>query len=239
MTDRYLKLPLTFDTARLHADLKRLQPHNWLQHINQRAHNGGWRALPLRSVDGCLETIAVSNMDQTRYADTCYLTACDYLPDVLAQLKCPLHSARLMSLAAGEEIKRHTDNALSFKDGCARLHIPMQTHPDVTFTIDDHTVHFGQGECWYMNANYPHQVSNDSPLDRIHLVVDCTVNAWLSDLFHAAGYQEAAEHYKYGDPSITDENAPQVIAQLETMDTPAGIAIAQRIRSIWQSNRHR
>jgi len=239
MTSSHLKLPLMFDTERLKADLNRLQSKDWLKHINQRAHHGGWRALSLRSIDGRTDTISVSDMDQARYADTPYLAVCDYLPEVLAQLKCPLHSARLMSLAAGEEIKRHTDRELSFKDGYVRLHIPIQTHPDVIFTIDDQQVHFAPGECWYMNANSPHQVINNSTQDRIHLVVDCSVNDWLSELFHRAGYRDEAVQYKYGDPSITDENAPHVIAQLEAMGTDTGMEIAHKIRNIWQSQPHR
>lgn len=238
MTISHLKLPLTFDTERLQTDLRRLQSQNWLAHINQRAHHGGWRALPLRSIDGRTDTISVTNMDQTRYAATPYLAACDYLPEILAHLKCPLHSARLMSLAAGDEIKRHTDRELSFKDGCVRLHIPIKTHPDVLFTIDDQQVHFATGECWYMNANLPHQVTNNSPQDRIHLVIDCSVNSWLSELFHRASYQDQVTQYKYGDPGITDENAPQVIAQLEAMGSDVGMEIADKIRRIWQSQLH-
>jgi hypothetical protein len=36
----------------------------------------------------------------------------------------------------------------------------------------------GGGECWYINANLPHSVSNLGGTDRIHLVMDWVVNDW-------------------------------------------------------------
>lgn len=234
MTDRYLKLPLSFDIQRLQSDLSILKAREWHAHINQRAHNGGWCALPLRSVDGCTWNITVTETDQTHYTDTAFLAECSYLPAVLSQLQCPLLSARLMSLEAGDEIRRHTDNALSFQDGYVRLHIPVQTHPDVIFTIDDHPVHFAAGECWYMNADLPHAVRNNSPVDRIHLVVDCEVNDWLSDLFMQAGFKNEPVTHKYGDPSINDDNVLAIAAQLEAMGTDTDLQMAAQLRDIHQ-----
>ncbi|MBY4677672.1 hypothetical protein [Marinobacterium arenosum] len=114
MTDRYLRLPLQFDVERLQQDLAKLRHHPWIEHLNRHAHDGGWRALPLRSVDGKVDWIAVVESAPTRYRATRYLEECDYLPEVLASLECPLVSARLMSLAAGEEIRRRTDLAFSY-----------------------------------------------------------------------------------------------------------------------------
>jgi len=234
MTNAYLRLPFTFDISRLQQDLHSLQRHHWQQHINKRAHDGGWTALSLRAVDGDADTIVVAEIDPDRYADTPYMNECSYIPEVLNSFQCQQVSARLMSLRAGEEIKRHTDMDLAFEDGCVRLHIPIQTAPEVMFHIDDQPIHFGAGECWYMNANYPHQVMNNSRQDRIHLVVDCMVNDWLREVFKAAGYSPTATQQKYPDPSINDENAPIIIAQLEAMGTEAGVEMAKRIRAIWQ-----
>lgn len=234
MTSPWLRLPLQFDIDQLNTDLARLSDVHWLPHINRQAHDGGWTALSLRSVHGSTDTITVADCRQTSFADTPLLSTCSYLPAVLASLHCPLYSARLMSLRAGASIKRHTDHDLAFEDGCARLHIPIQTHPDVIFHINDKPVHFGAGECWYMNANYPHQVTNNSPLERIHLVVDCGVNAWLADIFHSAGYQSEPQQHKYGDPAINDSNALQVAHQLEAMGNPTSSTLAARLRMLHQ-----
>jgi len=39
-----------------------------------------------------------------------------------------------------------------------------------------------EGECWYLDFNLPHYVDNRSSDDRIHLVVDCHVNDWVTSL---------------------------------------------------------
>ncbi|WP_157834700.1 aspartyl/asparaginyl beta-hydroxylase domain-containing protein [Oceanospirillum beijerinckii] len=233
MTDAYHKLPMTFDVIRLQQDLACLQDNQWLEHINTGVHDGGWTALPLRAVDGEVGNAAVVEMDPERYQSTPYLEQSDYLREVLASFDCTLVSARLMSLKAGQEIRRHTDMDLCFEDGCVRLHIPVQTHPDVIFLINDQPIHFGEGECWYMNANYPHQVTNNSVIDRVHLVIDCLVNAWLENMFVCSGYKKTETVCKYGDPSITDHNVLQVIEHLEALGADVAFEMAKKLRSIW------
>ena len=234
MTDAYQKLPLSFDIARLQHDLAKLQGQNWQNHINTGVHDGTWSALPLRAVGGDGDNATVTEFDAGRYQSTPYLEQSEYLQEVLTYFECDLVSARLMSLKAGAEIRRHTDMDLCFEDGCVRLHIPIQTHPDVTFLINDHPVFFAEGECWYMNANYPHQVSNNSQVDRIHLVIDCIVNDWLSDLFIQSGYQKVEQEYHYGSPGITDDNVLLVIEQFEAMGTEAGVELAKDLRRKYQ-----
>lgn len=231
MTDAYHKLPMNFDVVRLKQDLDKLQNRDWLEHINKGVHDGGWSALPLRSVDGKASNAVVVEMDPERYQSTPYLKQSEYLQEVLASFDCTLVSTRLMSLKAGQEIRRHTDMDLCFENGCVRLHIPIQTHSDVTFLINDHPIHFAEGECWYMNANYPHQVNNNSGIDRIHLVVDCIVNDWLKTLFIDSGYRETIIDYKYGEPGIVDANVHQIIAELERLGSEFDIARADKLRA--------
>jgi Aspartyl/Asparaginyl beta-hydroxylase len=38
------------------------------------------------------------------------------------------------------------------------------------------------GDAWYLDLNKPHRVTNGSPQARIHLVVDCVVDEWLTAL---------------------------------------------------------
>ncbi|MBB1485527.1 aspartyl/asparaginyl beta-hydroxylase domain-containing protein [Oceanospirillum sediminis] len=233
---RFLQLPLVFDITQLNRDLATLTDKLWHSHINQQAHDGGWSALPLRSVGGSIEQIAVKETDQSLYQDTEYLTHTPYFQQILSQFSCPLVSVRLMKLKAGEEIREHTDLDLGYESGAVRLHIPITTHPDILFHIDQQPIHFGSGECWYMNADLPHRVINPTDTDRVHLVIDCLVNDWIEALFSRAGYQSIKVQHKYGDPTINDDNVLQVIAELERMDTDAGRKIAAKLKSIHQSN---
>jgi hypothetical protein len=56
----------------------------------------------------------------------------------------------------------------------------------VEFVLNQVRVIMNEGECWYLNLNEPHHVTNRGAADRIHLVVDCVVNDWLRDLMLAA-----------------------------------------------------
>jgi hypothetical protein len=38
------------------------------------------------------------------------------------------------------------------------------------------------GEVWFLNVTFPHQVRNCGERDRIHLVVDCSINDWIRSL---------------------------------------------------------
>ncbi|WP_191602179.1 aspartyl/asparaginyl beta-hydroxylase domain-containing protein [Marinomonas algicola] len=237
MTDAFHKLPLMFDQQRLTADLNTILERPWLDHVNNSVHNGEWNVLPLRSVDGGLDNGAVVESDPERYQNTAYLEQCDYFQEILTSLNCTLVSARLMRLKAGGKIRRHNDNSLSFEDGCARLHIPIQTHQQVTFHINDHPIHFAVGECWYMNANYFHQVENNSPIDRVHLVIDCMVNNWLKTLFFNSGYETTAIDHPYGSAGINDDNVWQIIDQLIHLNTPTANEMAQSLQTKWQQNK--
>jgi len=104
----------------------------------------------------------------------------------LQGFECPLLSVRLLKLKTNSIIKEHRDHELSFEKGEARLHVPIFTNPQVEFYLNNVLVKMQEGECWYINANLPHRVSNLGDTDRIHLVVDCQVNDWLKLQFHQA-----------------------------------------------------
>ena len=38
-----------------------------------------------------------------------------------------------------------------------------------------------EGECWYHNFNLPHSVENRGDVERLHLTLDCMVDAWLRE----------------------------------------------------------
>ena len=78
------------------------------------------------------------------------------------------------------------------------------------------------GECWYINANLLHRVSNKGVTDRIHLVVDCLVNDWLRDLFNRADKQMKEE-------VVDVEKQKQIIAALRRQNTPTATQLANRL----------
>jgi quercetin dioxygenase-like cupin family protein len=187
---RYLKLPLSFDAARLQAELDALLAPQWIEHFNTRDYEGGWRCLALRSADG--QPRHIGALSDVNFLDTPALAQCPYFRAVLDAFECDKAAVRLMALEAGAVIKPHRDAATAFEDGLARLHVPLQTDPSVTFRIDGEDIHFSRGDTWYLNAGRTHAVHNRSARSRVHLVLDCHVNAWLRRLFAQAGLAPSA-----------------------------------------------
>jgi hypothetical protein len=63
-----------------------------------------------------------------------------YLRQVLESFQCPLQSARLLKLEARSHIHRHSDPFLGYADGEVRMHIPVQTDPEVRFYLEGERV---------------------------------------------------------------------------------------------------
>lgn len=223
---RYLQLPFSFNCARLQAELHQIESSAWIQHFNTQAYENNWSCIPLRSVGGSINQVMPIESDD--YQDTEILKNAPYLQEVVAQFACEKTSIRLMSLESGGIIKLHKDTGTSIDDGITRLHIPIQTSPEVLFNIDGQDVHFSEGGTWYLNASFTHGVINASAHPRIHLMLDCITNDWLKDVFSAAGWVGRTPP-KYGDSAINDDNVRDVIQQLRLLAQPYGLALADRL----------
>ena len=176
------KLPISFDAARLAADVELFGVGEWQPHFNIHNYQGEWSVVPLRAVkDGHL-SIYPDPEARSGYVETEQMERCRYVPEILTLFECDLQTVRLMKLAAGALIRRHRDYALGLEDGFVRIHIPATTNPQVEFILDDTPVAMSPGEAWYLNVNYHHSVTNGGRSDRVHLVVDCVVNDWLRDM---------------------------------------------------------
>lgn len=227
----WLQLPLSFDLAQMQGDSSQFLASDWIKHFNTGAYEYGWSCVPLRSPGG--EASHIVPLNEALYADTPQLLRCPYLRQVIGQFQCDTSAVRLMALAPGAVIHAHRDVGAALMDGLTRIHIPIQTSPQVLFSIDGESVHFTAGHAWYMDASCLHAVENRGTAPRIHLVIDCITNAWLEDLFARAGFVPKAAA-KYGDASINDGNVQAVIAQLRTSAAPAALAMAERLANLAQ-----
>ncbi len=187
MAVAHCKLPMTFDVARLQADLAGIGPEEWTPHFNTSYYDGLWSGVALRTTEGAHVALYPDPSKKT-YVDLEVLQRCPYIGEVLAQFQCPLQLVRLLKLAPGSNIKEHRDYNLSYEDGEVRVHIPIQTNPDVEFAVAGQPLPMSEGDCWYINFNLPHRIHNRGGSDRVHLVIDCVLNDWLRGMFpDAAG----------------------------------------------------
>ncbi|MDX6711200.1 MAG: hypothetical protein QOH96_2216 [Blastocatellia bacterium] len=180
MLDR-IKLKATFNTDLLKCDVANLNDDDWVRHFNTQYYTGMWAVVPLRSVGGSSKRI-YPDPTSDDFCDTEILNRCPGVKAVLQFFQCELRTVRFLKLTAGSSILEHSDNSLAHEDGMVRFHIPVITNPDVEFYLNRERVNMVEGECWYLDFNLPHYVDNHSTEDRIHLVVDCHVNDWVTSL---------------------------------------------------------
>jgi hypothetical protein len=183
-----LRLPLTFDAALLARDLDRLSSGEWIRHYVEQNYEGDWSVIPLRSPAGETHPVRMIFADPAArsFVDTPLLEGCGYFRQVLDAFDCPLQAVRLMRLAPGSLIKEHVDADLRFENGNVRVHIPVTTNDGVEFHLNGSRVVLEAGSAWYLRLSDPHSVVNRGGADRVHMVIDATVNDWVGALFEAA-----------------------------------------------------
>jgi hypothetical protein len=227
---KYLKLPFLFDVALLQQEVKQLLNSAWLAHYQTKHYEGEWSAIPLRSVNGNADSIIVSPTENAEYAETIFLNQSPYLQQVLHYFKCPLQAVRLLKLNAGAIIKEHNDAELYFEKGEIRLHIPIITHADVEFYLQDERLVANEGECWYMNFNLPHRITNNSPINRIHLVIDAVVNDWVKEVF-TNDTIEIKKETEVAESRFSVEEKKEMIYQFRKMNTAVGNTLANELEN--------
>lgn len=178
-----VRLPICFDAAPLLAEISALSPETWRAHFNTSYHDGGWTGVALLTANGNGTSLyAPIDADSAAMVrPTPFGNQCPLLLAAIAQLQCRIKSARILRLAPGSVIREHSDDDLIWRDGEARLHIPLQTSDRVEFYVDGQRVVMQSGECWYLNLSRPHRVQNLGTAARVHLVLDCAVNDWLRE----------------------------------------------------------
>jgi hypothetical protein len=217
---KYARLPLETDLPELQSETKSLLAGYWGKpHLNSSQYTGDWNVLALRSPGGSIDNVTADLMGATAFFDTPLMLQIPTVQQFVSALGCNIMAVRLLNLRAGAVIMPHRDVGLCYEQGEARLHIPVFTNPLVEFFIEGERIVMQPGECWYINANLTHSVTNAGSEDRVHLVIDCKVNDWLADVF---GRGKATATRK---PQKTEETQ-KIIAELRRMDTEVSNKLA-------------
>jgi quercetin dioxygenase-like cupin family protein len=186
-----VRLPFSFDSSLLARDLHTLDSFGWIKHFVRQNYEGDWSVIPLRGKAGATHPVMMiySDPTATEFEDTPMLQGCPYFRKVLDTFACPLQAVRLMRLTPGSVIKEHTDLELSVEEGTARIHVPVTTSPEVEFYLNGSRVVLEAGSAWYLRLVDPHRVHNKGDTDRVHIVIDASVNDWLRGLLETAAFQ--------------------------------------------------
>lgn len=81
--------------------------------------------------------------------------------------------AMVAKLLPGGEISEHFDSHETFAIS-HRIHVPLQTNPDVEFRVRGDNHHLVEGVAYEISNLDFHAVNNRSPHDRLHFIFDYT-----------------------------------------------------------------
>ena len=140
--------------------------------------------IPLRGVAGATHPVKMIYPDPaaTAFEDTPMLAGCPYFREVLGgvRLRGSGGAADAPDARLGDQGTHRPRPRRRRRHGA--VHIPITTSPEVEFELNRRRIVMAPGEAWYLRLSDPHRVANKGASDRVHLVADLVVNAWLTDL---------------------------------------------------------
>ncbi len=203
----FYRLPVLFDAEKLRAEVLGMPREAWVAHPNEIEGNSSVRLI---SVEGGENDEVAGRMRATPH-----LEAAPYIRQVLASFGVVWSRSRLMRLAPGASVPAHADINYHWFSR-VRLHIPVLTHPEVSFSCGEERVHMAAGEAWVFDNWRPHHVENPSPEERVHLVADTSGTAAFWRLVAQSNLPRAQWHEHRFDPGrdarpMTEDNASPAI----------------------------
>lgn len=183
-----VRLPFTFDVEKMKAEVKTLGMNEFIY----------YNVIPLRAPAHQVDPSLPFPPPADDYADGSWtewmnipaLASTPYLTSIIDKFQehTRVTLVRVLRLAAGNEVKEHTDPTLGLEveRSVVRLTIPILVGNEVDFFLNGTPVPMQPGECWYLRLTDPHKVVNGSTTDRINLTIDMAPNDWLRDLIQKA-----------------------------------------------------
>ena len=159
-----------------------------------------WTAISLRGYgEGPLDilkpNVLKSGVDeQSKLQDTILMNTMGFkvIRDVMGMIPAEFERVRLMKIKANSKIGKHSDKIdkdFGLEDGnIVRIHVPIRTNDQVEFYLWENreklTNYLQVGHFYYVDVRAPHAVTNNSDVDRIHLVMDVYVNRGIRELLN-------------------------------------------------------
>ena len=157
-----------------------------------------WTAISLRGYGGGPLDILKPNVlksgvnEQSTLQDTTLMDTLGFkvIRDVMGMIPAKFERVRLMKIKAYSKIGKHSDKIdkdFGLEDGnIVRIHVPIRTNDQVEFYLwekkEKLTNYLQVGHFYYVDVRAPHAVTNNSDVDRIHLVMDVYVNRGIREL---------------------------------------------------------
>lgn len=199
------------------------------KHFNTGFYEGEWSGFALRKPETALYDLFAGNNQSDNYVNTELSQNLKETQKLLDFFPCEKTSVRVLKLTPGSGIKPHSDEGLNFFDGFVRLHIPIQTNPNIEFIVAGESLTMKEGECWFADFNQIHSVYNHGDNDRLHLVIDMKVNDWLKKLFLKEGIIELGEEGPNSMDEYSEQAKNDIIKNLQELGTEISISMAREL----------
>jgi len=178
-----VKLPYAFNAQRLLAEVETIPDSYFRQIINPYVDEGDLFGFPL------VELTQLEGESESKMMPKPVLEERPYLRSVLDELPGKIHTYRIHILKPGGVIREHRDTWKSPDWGVFRLHVPVVTDDKVETYLDGQRVILQPGECWFLDFDWPHQITNHGTQDRIHLIIDVHMDKQWQENLHEWGYR--------------------------------------------------
>jgi hypothetical protein len=181
-----LRLPLTVDADRLHAEFVKLPPSVWGSTGGRVGVHSAAEALFLRGYAPAEGNKPIE--------DRPALDLLPYVRHIIEDLiGAPPLRCLLARLPAGAAIPPHVDRAPYFSKSI-RIHIPVETHELSWMLCAGQVYLMRAGEVWALNNSTTHAVWNEhATLSRTHIICDFLASPALLDLL-ARGDRTLGRH---------------------------------------------
>jgi len=209
--ESFLKLNDSLDVEPLRRKVELISPETWATSDRNR----------MFKVHSHTQSVALVHFEDYRHERPEYQEAWEEFRDELSPIIDYIADyyddngfvvrALLAKLSANGEIPLHTDAGYSLMN-THRIHLPVVTSDEVTFSVGGKTAQLRAGELWEINNATAHGVRNTGADDRVHLIID-----WMPN--------------RYGEP------VPTVLRPDDATDTDDGAANEQMLASLVQQAR--
>jgi hypothetical protein len=199
-----VRLRVAIDAGRLRSQVAGLPPSMWGTSAGRVGVHRAAEALFLRGyapAEGDLPVADRPALDSLPFARTLIEELIPATP-----LRC-----LLARLPADTTIATHVDRPPYFGK-TLRLHVPIETNPDVFMVAAGLTYRMQAGEVWVLNNSAPHAVWNAHPrLARTHLICDFLPSAALLEQL-ASGERDLGEHRPDVESHLMQHRQPRAAA---------------------------
>lgn len=212
LTEQVSQIARLDDQTLLAVQREVLQLDEQWTNVYAEYHTGGWQTLSLmNSTSNPSDTVIE---DCSSPVETSLLARMPHTRAMLRGFNFSYMWARLARLEPDAFLLEHRDYQELKDVRRLRLHIPIIANPFASIVINQTRIHLALGYIWKLNPVHRHAASNFGKEGRIHIILDCYVDARLEALVNSETLDPICV---YGLPAPADGEIEKVIRAAKSL----------------------